>query len=141
MKRGDTLLYFPSKKDLWLGIVVWGAALLPLAIYIFEPTTSMPLFLGVLLMIFIGWIWFKTGYTFNDKELVAREGPFRWKINLENINRVRRTRNPLSSPALSLDRLEIEYSNGKFILISPADKETFLNTLKERCPRVDIRHL
>ena len=107
-------------------------------IYIGEPTTSMPLFLVVFLIIFISWLWFKTGYTINDKELIAQAGPFRSKILLKAIRKVRRTRNPLSSPALSLDRLEIEYSDG-FILISPADAEAFLNILRERCPNVDIK--
>ena len=132
-------MYFPSKKDWWLGIILWGSALTPFAIYIFStPPNSLLLFIGLVLIILIGWLWFKTGYTINDKELIAQSGPFRSKIPLENIRKVSHTRNPLSSPALSLDRLDIEYSGG-FILISPADKNTFLNVLKERCPKIDIR--
>jgi hypothetical protein len=42
------------------------------------------------------------------------------------------TRNPLSSPALSLDRLRIEYGQGRAIMISPADKGPFLRALEER---------
>jgi hypothetical protein len=42
---------------------------------------------------------------------------------------VEETRNPLSSPALSLDRLKITYGNGKRIMISPADKIGFLKAI------------
>lgn len=132
-------MYFPSKKDWWLGIIVWGGALTPLAIYFFStPKNSLPLFIGLILIIFIGWLWFKTGYTINDKELIAQSGPFRSKIPLKNIRKISHTRNPLSSPALSLDRLDIEYFDG-FILISPSDKDAFLKVLKERCPSVVIK--
>lgn len=132
-------MYFPSEKDLWLGIVLWGSAMIPVAIYFFlAPKIFLLLLIGVILIVFIGWIWFKTGYTINEKELIAQTGPFRSKIPLKSIRKVSRTRNPLSSPALSLDRLDIKFSEGS-ILISPADANTFINTLKERCPHVDIK--
>ncbi|MFQ5610075.1 MAG: PH domain-containing protein [Woeseiaceae bacterium] len=40
------------------------------------------------------------------------------------------TRNPLSSPALSLDRLKITYGpKNRKVLVSPADKESFVQAL------------
>ncbi|WP_171258493.1 PH domain-containing protein, partial [Acinetobacter pittii] len=57
---------------------------------------------------------------------------FRWKININDITRIEPTHNPLSSPALSLDRLKIYYrKDGRVatVMISPKDKESFLNTL------------
>ena len=56
-------------------------------------------------------------------------GPFRWKILLDEITSVEETRNPLSSPALSLDRLKICYGNGRHIMISPADTAGFLKAI------------
>jgi hypothetical protein len=41
------------------------------------------------------------------------------------------SRSPFSSPALSLDRLQIDYGAGKSILISPADKEGFIEAIEE----------
>jgi hypothetical protein len=38
----------------------------------------------------------------------------------------------LSSPALSLDRLKIDYSDARSIMISPEDRERFLADLKSR---------
>jgi len=45
-------------------------------------------------------------------------------------------RNPLSSPALSLDRLEIVYGSRR-IPISPEEKQRFLAELHARCPHLE----
>ena len=58
---------------------------------------------------------------------------FRWKININDITQIEPTHNPLSSPALSLDRLKIYYrKDGRVatVMISPKDKEGFLNILR-----------
>ena len=59
----------------------------------------------------------------------------RYKVPLAEVTAVRSTRNPLSSPALSLDRLEITYGRRR-IMISPEDKARFLKELEARCPRL-----
>jgi hypothetical protein len=41
-------------------------------------------------------------------------------------------RGALSSPALSLDRLRVEYGRSQWLMISPADKERFLRELNAR---------
>lgn len=56
------------------------------------------------------------------------------RVPLREIRLVRSTRNPLSSPALSLDRLRIEYGR-RAIMISPDDKARFLEELQKRMPR------
>jgi hypothetical protein len=48
------------------------------------------------------------------------------KVEIQKITSVKRTRNPLSSPALSTDRLEIKYGKWDFVLISPKNKERFV---------------
>ena len=48
---------------------------------------------------------------------------------IDDITSVRRTRNPLSSPALSMDRLSIRYGKGRRIMISPADQAGFLEAI------------
>lgn len=46
------------------------------------------------------------------------------------IKTIRPTRNPLSSPAMSLDRLELQFKNGEKIMISPKDKVGFKERMK-----------
>jgi hypothetical protein len=61
-----------------------------------------------------------------------RCGVIGWPIGsipIDEIRSVRPTRNPLGSPALSLDRLRIELANGRVWRISPRDKSGFLSAL------------
>lgn len=60
------------------------------------------------------------------------------RIRYEDIVEVKRTRNPLSSAAMSINRIQIDYvENGvhRMILISPVRRKTFLNELEEKRER------
>ena len=76
------------------------------------------------------WLLVSTFYTIGDEELLIRSGPFNWTIKLADIRKIESSRSVLSSPALSLDRLKIEYEPGKVILVSPKDKEAFVKALQ-----------
>ncbi len=78
------------------------------------------------------WIMTSTSYTLGNTMLRIKSGPFQWQIPIQEIQRISPSSNPLSSPALSLDRLRIDYSGGKSILISPKDKGQFLQDLEAR---------
>lgn len=88
---------------------------------------------------FIAWIVTGTSYTLAGRELIVRCGPFRWRIDVSDIRSITpargigvRIRSSRSSPALSMDRLEIIYGGGKSLMISPAEKETFLKDIASR---------
>ena len=76
------------------------------------------------------WIFTTTRYELSRETLVVRSGPFRWNICLAEIKSITPTHNPLSSPALSLDRLRIEYGQGRAVMISPNNKVAFLRALE-----------
>lgn len=73
-------------------------------------------------------------YGIGRDELIIRFGVVRQRIRLDTIMEVRPTRNPLSAPALSLDRLAIRTGHKLILetLISPSDRETFLSALAMR---------
>ena len=121
-------MYFPSKRDWWLGLLIWGLTLLAAIPVLLKPGKGQ-LIIMIAVILFIGWIWFGTGYEISDDELKIRCGPFRQRIPLQEIKEIKITRNPLSSPALSLDRMEIKYGKSKRVMISPADKEGFIKML------------
>lgn len=77
------------------------------------------------------WLLLGTRYILEPDQLLVRSGPFRWRVPIADIARITPTTNPLSSPALSLDRLRIEYGRGSAIMISPRDKDRFLRDLEE----------
>ncbi len=133
----NTLL-FKSKIDTWLfWCMIFSVVMSIIAILL--ATTVAPKFawlitlislpLGILLPI---WLIKSTNYTLTTNELLIKSGPFNWKIALNNIISVTPTRNSLSSPALSLDRLAIKYDNDKTIMISPENQTLFLDELAKR---------
>ena len=73
----------------------------------------------------------RTHYTIDDGRLRIVSGPFAWTIAVADITGISESRSPLSSPALSLDRLMIRYGRNKRVLVSPADKAGFLRAIGE----------
>jgi len=72
-----------------------------------------------------------------DKLIIKCAFLFRSIISLKQIIEVYPTRNPLSAPACSLDRLRIKYTGHWFgALISPDDKQVFMQDLIQRCPQL-----
>ncbi len=82
------------------------------------------------------WITFSTYYELGPDALVARSGPFSWRIALADIISIRPSDSSQSSPAMSMDRLEIRYGDGRSLLVSPADQAEFLAMLHRRLPRL-----
>ena len=85
---------------------------------------------------------YPVNYEITTSTLEIRSGIFlHYKIPLASIVRVVPTRNPLSSPAWSLDRLRIDYvknNKKRVIMISPKDKKAFLHELVERIPSLEF---
>ena len=131
----DFNVNFPSKIDVWLaGLMCIAAAAALLGGYVFASRVSGLGLLGAFCIGVVGaglllWMLLSTQYRVEGSELRIQSGPLRWKIATSSITSVTRTRSALSSPALSLDRLRIEYGGGKAIMISPLDREGFLRAI------------
>jgi hypothetical protein len=88
--------------------------------------------IGVLGVALPVWLIAGTRYILGSEQLVVHAGPFRWRVPLKDITSITPTHNPLASPALSLDRLRIEYGQGKWVMISPRDKEQLMSDITAR---------
>jgi hypothetical protein len=132
---------FEPKRDAWIVALIWAGALLCVYGALVQFTSPAPFLLKVAVLLFLGsgavfmvWILYQIDYTFTHDNLVVRCGPVRYRVPLASIDSVRPSRNPLSSPAPSLDRLLIKWKDGRRkILISPARKTDFLRELDRRC--------
>jgi hypothetical protein len=92
---------------------------------------------GLTALIAVGlplWLLASTNYRVSAGSLEVRSGPFRWLIPLSEITAVRKSRSALSSPALSLDRMEVKYGRGRSILLSPRDSGGFLRAIGQTLP-------
>lgn len=129
---------YPSKIDTWLWLGSAAATLgsmavtLPLMIWVPGPEVAVTVAVLLLGAALPWWILASTRYTVSDESLLIRSGPFRWTVPLRDIVSITETRSPLSSPALSLDRLRIERTGGRPILISPSHRQRFLEDLRAR---------
>ena len=104
-----------------------------------QPKISGIITLGALL-VFILYIVLSIQYKINDKILTVKAGFLvNTKIDIQKIKKIKKTFNPLSSPAASIDRLEICYNNGDFVLISPKNKDQFIKDLLEINPNIEVK--
>jgi len=127
---------FVSKVDGWMipVMIVTIAGIIWALIAVMIVETPWPIRIAVavvtaLAIAVLFSVFTRTHYTVAHGELQVVSGPFRRTIPLAEITSIEPTRNPLSSPALSLDRLKVSYGDKKYVLISPANKAGFLSAI------------
>ncbi|MBL3820193.1 PH domain-containing protein [Bacillus sp. BSL6] len=122
---------FPSKKDTWLYpifFVVMGACFAP----IFAGREYFLLFFTIPLAIVFIWSWFSTKYIVGEETITIRSGSVNKRIFIRDIKQISNTKNPIAAYALSFDRLEIIYGSHQTEIISPKDKEQFINLVTSK---------
>ncbi|WP_082235285.1 PH domain-containing protein [Halobacillus massiliensis] len=139
-------MIYKSKKDWWLAVILWGALIMAIKSGVQSlftenlntMTVVSTVFLTLAVPLFILWLWLTVAYIIDEKELIVIYGPFKKRIPLNSIQSLKKTMNPISSPALSLKRIEIIYGQHSSVLISPKDRDEFIENIKECCPDVRI---
>ena len=122
-------IMFNTKIDTWLLalLLIAVTACLGGIVQNWESIKGAYWWVGVLLGIGIVlplWLLLATRYYLS--------GPQRWDIEIRDIEAVEPTHASSVSPALSLDRLRIDYSGGQRIDISPVPRQAFLQQLDYR---------
>lgn len=132
--------WYPSKVDWWLVPLLClpplSAVIVCITSAVAGETTALLIGIVTLLSVvalYLGLV-VPIRYGVDDTHLIVRFGVCRQRVPLANITEVYPTHNPLSSPALSLDRLHVQYGQGFFkaVMISPADRDGFLDDLARR---------
>ena len=94
----------------------------------------------LLVMAFIIHMFLTTYYIVDSENLLIKCGfLFNQKISIDAISKISETKNPLSSPATSLDRLQIKYNKYGVVLISPAEKTNFIEALLAVNPHIEVQ--
>jgi hypothetical protein len=120
---------FYSKKDLFIGIMLW---LPPLVLFTFSVVYLLwlGLLISILTLAIIAFLWFGIKYIIEGDWLSVYIGPYLYaKIKLEDISSAKDTTDPVASPALSFDRLALTFRNNNYLVVSPDHKDEFLKAL------------
>jgi len=135
---------FESKRDLWLMVVL---RLMPLVLLVvigalwyqvhhdLRGPIAGAFVLIVFELVFFESILRSTYYRIDGGTLVIRSSVFSWRVPVADIRSITPTRSALSSPALSLDRLRIDYGR-KAIMVSPEDPKRFIEALRAKNPAI-----
>ncbi len=115
---GTVLMLTVSEKPSWLGLAI----LLPV-------------------ILFVAHIFLTTYYVINGHNLIIKCGfLFNKTIDINTIKKISETNNPLSSPATSLDRIEITYGKFDSVIISPKLKKEFINEITRLNPSIEVKY-
>ena len=123
--------------DIWIALLLVAGPLilLNLGIYLHktgEEQNSLICISAGILIGLVTWILaFPCQYTLEDKSLLAQSGILKWRIPYAEIQTVELSNSILSGPALSLQRIEVQYDRGR-ILISPNERDLFLKELRKK---------
>lgn len=131
---------YPSKRDLWLRLLIVASALVSLASGVgvwMQPgdLTTRVLVSGLcaITSLFIVDLLIRTSYTLTSESLIVRCGLMHWRVPYSAMTSVRPSHTLISGPALSLDRLVIKRNDSLFpVIISPIDQDRFLQDLADR---------
>jgi hypothetical protein len=127
---------YASEFDLWVRLVLILVPVVSIGTVVVAALSSGEGIVAALISLLIvagiyGGLLFPLYYRLESTGLLVRFGLVRQHIPYDTITSVRPTRNPLSSPALSLRRLRIDYGRS-FVMISPVRRDEFLASLASR---------
>ena len=126
---------YKSKVDWWLIAVILIAFGYPIVDGILSEEYVLSAVFIVLLVLFY-FLAKSIQYKIDGENLII----WRTKIPIQSIHKVYRTRMPLSSPALSLDRIGIVYNKYDEIFISPKEREEFIKELLKVNPTIEVKN-
>ena len=131
---------FHSKIDWWvLAFLICMTGLLVQLLLTMQAKGTMeayPVHTAVYLLtiVVIWWPVWNTRYRVSEDCLTIRCLFLSWRIPLAQIQKVSPSNNSVASPALSLNRLKIDYQQDgvkKFVLVSPRHQDKFCAALKQ----------
>lgn len=130
---------WPSRYDTWLRVILWITNLMMLGCVALlvrdgDPASLAVAVFGAAVVAGVLWMQFATYYRIDGDALFVRCGPLRWTIPLDAITSVTSTDDPTAGPALSLQRVRVQFTkNGRAdeIFISPDDRDGFIEAIRK----------
>lgn len=140
---------FPSKIDWWIlatPIVVVVGVLVAIVLNTKPGQVHVSIFVPLAISVVVpvgifASIFSSTSYVISGNELRIKCGPMKMLVSIDSISWIANSHSLVSSPALSLSRLAIQYGRFKEVLISPADRQGFIRAIVAKAPNVVLEDL
>lgn len=124
--------------EIWIPalLIVWSTAF-----PILQATPKYGLIVPCVITAALALVIMSTRYTISDTTLRIRSALIiDAKVDIRNIQRIRKTLNPISSPAAALiGRIQVYCTDGSSIIISPVRKKEFLDDLLKVNGSIDVK--
>ena len=131
---------YRSKLDAWIVVLFSVIFLITMILPLLEGNFT-GLWITLPMAIFIIHLFSNTYYTISGNTLHVKSGfMVNRTINIAAIRKIEETNNMISSPATSLDRLEIFYSKYESIIISPKNKADFIADILALNSNISVKY-
>lgn len=125
---------FRSKVDLWLVLLLAASALFSLVSLVPTLGLVLALLLELLIVLVLLMLLWPCEYRLEPDRLNIRSGLLHWRIRYPEIVSAEPSFDLTAAPALSVQRVKIR-TTGRTFLVSPNDREGFIDALMERVNR------
>ena len=135
-------IFFAPKKDRSYTVIVWSTTVILLLSMTFSfssgSSTIFEVLISLLVFGLLMWIWFGTNYRIKEETIKIKNGPFKWTVKIQDIEKISKRRSLLATPALSVDRLVLHYGKYGEMSISPKAESEFIELLLTKNPLIKI---
>lgn len=95
-------------------------------------------FLGLIIISWLIWIWFSTGYFIKNNTLNIQAGPLKQAVDIQEIKNITKEKSVLAAASLTIDRMVIQYGTYGYVRISPKKEYEFIKLLLSKNPQIQI---
>lgn len=137
---------FLSSKNNYTIAILWTIVIFMLVLLYIgmtkEHVTLLPIVLLGLVISLILWTLLDTRYVIKKHFLFYRSGPFRGRIDIEKIKKIKYFSGlyvPVTmKPALDTEGFIITYNNIEDVYVSPVNRDVFLKELLKINPKIEV---
>ena len=130
---------YPSKISYGLLIFILAVLIGTTIPMIFKPVWT-GLLINTAVILFTLHLFLNTYYVIEGEFLVVKSGMiFNKKIDINSVKSIKETKTIISAPALSFDRLEVNWGQYTGVVISPRDKKKFVEHMTRINPLIDVQ--
>jgi len=135
-----------STKNTFTIAILWGIVILMLVLLYLglreKNLTLLPIGMISIVITLVAWVLLDTRYVIKQHFLLYRSGPFRGRIDIEKIKKIKYFSGmfvPVTmKPALDTKGFIITYNNYEDVYVSPQKSEIFLQELLKINPKIEV---